>query len=178
MFLNSSVCGGLVFQQISSICILSFLAVSCINNATSFYESGHISWRQPGDVNGRSAPGSHILSDEDDIFSRMGTSKISRKYHMGLSSSDAEIDYRRGRSLRQGKGDFAWRDWVIKAEEIELFRVCVKLAGFLIHISFGFLFRLSNLGSVSRVTWFFLIDVLHFYLLYLSQYLSNSITSR
>ncbi|XP_057470078.1 uncharacterized protein At1g76660-like isoform X1 [Actinidia eriantha] len=71
---------------------------------------GHISWRQPGDVNGRSAPGSHILSDEDDIFSRMGTSKISRKYHMGLSSSDAEIDYRRGRSLRQGKGDFAWRD--------------------------------------------------------------------
>lgn len=53
--------------------------------------------------------GNHILS-EDDIFSKMGSSKHGRKYHFGLSSSDAEIDYRRGRSLREGKGGFAWRD--------------------------------------------------------------------
>jgi hypothetical protein len=47
---------------------------------------------------------------DDDIFSKMASSKTSRKYHLGLSSSDAEIDYRRGRSLREGKGDFAWHD--------------------------------------------------------------------
>ncbi|KAE9456817.1 hypothetical protein C3L33_11313, partial [Rhododendron williamsianum] len=71
---------------------------------------GHILQKRPGDVFGRSLAGNHILSNDDDIFSRMGTSKISRKYHQGLSSSDAEIDYRRGRSLRDSKGDFAWQD--------------------------------------------------------------------
>lgn len=74
------------------------------------YELGQLLRKRPGDVFGRSMAGNHIMSDEDDIFSRMGTSKISRKYHQGLSSSDAEIDYRRGRSLREGKGDFAWHD--------------------------------------------------------------------
>lgn len=63
-----------------------------------------------GDFSVRSAPGTHILSDDEDIFSKMGASRISRKYHLGLSSSDAEIEYRRGRSLRQGRGDFAWHD--------------------------------------------------------------------
>lgn len=43
--------------------------------------------------------------DEEGIFSKMGTIKVGRKYHMG-SSSDAEIDYRRGRSLREGRGGF------------------------------------------------------------------------
>ncbi|XP_057975637.1 uncharacterized protein At1g76660 isoform X2 [Malania oleifera] len=59
--------------------------------------------KQPGDVSGWSSPG------EEEVFSKMGASRMSRKYHLGLSSSDAEIDYRRGRSLREGKGDFAWR---------------------------------------------------------------------
>ncbi|KAI5668643.1 hypothetical protein M9H77_18496 [Catharanthus roseus] len=63
-----------------------------------------------GDFSVRSAPGTHILSDDEDIISKMGASRISRKYHLGLSSSDAEIEYRRGRSLRQGRGDFAWHD--------------------------------------------------------------------
>ncbi|CAH8337618.1 unnamed protein product [Eruca vesicaria subsp. sativa] len=40
-----------------------------------------------------------------------GQAKTSRKYKTGLCSSDAEIDYRRsGRSLGEGKGDFAWHD--------------------------------------------------------------------
>ncbi|KAG5388372.1 hypothetical protein IGI04_029969 [Brassica rapa subsp. trilocularis] len=40
-----------------------------------------------------------------------GQAKASRKYKTGLCSSDAEIDYRRsGRSLGEGKGDFAWHD--------------------------------------------------------------------
>jgi len=64
---------------------------------------------QPGNVSGSSTPSNHVVTD-DDIFSKMASSKTSRKYHLGLSSSDAEIDYRRGRSLREGKGDFAWHD--------------------------------------------------------------------
>ncbi|KAK9270207.1 hypothetical protein L1049_025783 [Liquidambar formosana] len=67
------------------------------------------SQRQPGNASGLSTPSNRNLSDEEDIFSKVGASKISRKYHMG-SSSDAEIDYRRGRSLREGKGDFVWHD--------------------------------------------------------------------
>lgn len=76
----------------------------------SFSVSGHVFEKQSGDFSVRSAPGNHILSDDEDIFAKMGASRISRKYHLGLSSSDAEIEYRRGRSLKQGKGDFAWRD--------------------------------------------------------------------
>lgn len=44
-----------------------------------------------------------MMSDEEDIFAKMGSSsKISRKYQ---ASSDAEIEYRRGRSLREKKKD-------------------------------------------------------------------------
>ncbi|KAL7174887.1 hypothetical protein ACSBR2_028659 [Camellia fascicularis] len=55
------------------------------------FEGGHISRGQPRDVSRQSTPGSGncILTDEENIFSRMGTSKISRKHHLGLSSSDA-----------------------------------------------------------------------------------------
>lgn len=71
---------------------------------------GHVSDRQSGNISVCSAPGNHILSDDEDIFSKVGASRIGRKYHLGLSSSDAEVEYRRVRSLRQGKGDFAWCD--------------------------------------------------------------------
>ncbi|KAL0440352.1 UNVERIFIED_CONTAM: hypothetical protein Slati_2518200 [Sesamum latifolium] len=50
---------------------------------------------------GRSFPSNDILSDDDDIFTKMGTRRIGRKYHFGSSNSDAEIEYRRGRSLRE-----------------------------------------------------------------------------
>lgn len=51
--------------------------------------------RETGHISGASTPGSG------------GQAKTSRKYKMGLCSSDAEIDYRRsGRS----KADFAWHD--------------------------------------------------------------------
>ncbi|CAK7345936.1 unnamed protein product [Dovyalis caffra] len=69
------------------------------------YEDPKSRW-QTGNISGSSTPGNH----DEDIFSKMASSKISRKYHLGLSSSDAEIDYRRGRSLREGKGDFAWHN--------------------------------------------------------------------
>ncbi|KAA8528834.1 hypothetical protein F0562_036189 [Nyssa sinensis] len=69
----------------------------------------HTSRRQPGDISGRSTPGGNHLTDEEDLFSKMGASKLSRKHHLGLSScSDAEVDYRRGRSLKEGRGEFAW----------------------------------------------------------------------
>ncbi|KAF3446964.1 hypothetical protein FNV43_RR12144 [Rhamnella rubrinervis] len=70
----------------------------------------HKSRKPPGDISRSSTPGSRILTDEDDVFTKMGSSKMSRKYQLGLSCSDAEIDYRRGRSLKEAKGDFKWHE--------------------------------------------------------------------
>ncbi|KAE9617281.1 hypothetical protein Lal_00034473 [Lupinus albus] len=41
------------------------------------------------------------LTDEEDVFSKMGSSRSCKKYKTGLSCSDAEVEYRRGRSLRE-----------------------------------------------------------------------------
>ncbi|PIA34127.1 hypothetical protein AQUCO_03800001v1 [Aquilegia coerulea] len=68
----------------------------------------HNSPKQSADISG-SLSDNQVMTDDEDIFSRMGNSKIKR-YQLGLSSSDAEIDYRRGRSLRERKGDFSWGD--------------------------------------------------------------------
>ncbi|KAK3018200.1 hypothetical protein RJ639_002893 [Escallonia herrerae] len=90
---------------------VSFGPFTCTcTNGPSLYGPDHVSKGQSGDFSGQSNRGEMKLPDEDDIFSKMGTSRVSRKYALGLSSSDAEIDYRRGRSLREGKGDFAWHD--------------------------------------------------------------------
>ncbi|KAK4726060.1 hypothetical protein R3W88_030977 [Solanum pinnatisectum] len=53
-------------------------------------------------------PANHAMSDDEGIFSKLGTLRLSRKHDHGLASSDAEIDYRRGRSLREAKGNMAW----------------------------------------------------------------------
>uniref|UniRef100_A0A2P2KIV3 Hydroxyproline-rich glycoprotein family protein n=1 Tax=Rhizophora mucronata TaxID=61149 RepID=A0A2P2KIV3_RHIMU len=66
--------------------------------------------RQHGSVSGSSTPGNRVLTGDDGIVPKMASSKISRKYQLGLSISDAEVEYRRGRSLREGRGDFAWHD--------------------------------------------------------------------
>ncbi|KAG9128831.1 hypothetical protein Leryth_009590 [Lithospermum erythrorhizon] len=47
-----------------------------------------------------------LLSDDEGIFSRMRNSRSIRKYDLGLCSSDAEIEYKRGRSLRERKPNF------------------------------------------------------------------------
>ncbi|XP_043709410.1 uncharacterized protein At1g76660-like isoform X2 [Telopea speciosissima] len=67
------------------------------------------SWNQSEDVSEPNEPGDHAFTDGEDI-SKMGDSKISKRYRVGLSSSDAEIDYRRARSTREGKGNFAFCD--------------------------------------------------------------------
>ncbi|KAL8487033.1 hypothetical protein ACS0TY_023185 [Phlomoides rotata] len=60
--------------------------------------------RRVGDTGRSYTHNSHTLSDDDeDIFSRMGASRIGRKYQFGSSNSDAEIEYRRGSSLREGR---------------------------------------------------------------------------
>ncbi|CAI9763931.1 unnamed protein product [Fraxinus pennsylvanica] len=59
--------------------------------------------RRLGDVSGRSTPGNHILSDDDCIFSESGSTRNGRKYNIGSSNSDAEVEYRRGRSLREAR---------------------------------------------------------------------------
>lgn len=48
---------------------------------------------------------SHIVSEDEDIFSKMGNSRLCRKYPHGASSSDAEIEYRRG-----GKRCATWQE--------------------------------------------------------------------
>ncbi|KAK9063999.1 hypothetical protein SSX86_017871 [Deinandra increscens subsp. villosa] len=63
-------------------------------------EASHSSKSQPSSchaIKDVREPVDHCLTDDEDIFSRMNG-----KYHMGMgqSNSDAEIDYRRGRSLR------------------------------------------------------------------------------
>ena len=80
-----------------------------INNVLSLYDADHKLRRQVADVSGSSTPINQSLIDEDDVYLKKGSSR-SRKYHLGLSSSDAEIDYRRGRSLREGKRDSGCHD--------------------------------------------------------------------
>lgn len=53
----------------------------------------------------RGLQSSHILSDDEDIYSKMGAPRNGRKYQFS-SNSDAEIEYRRGRSLREER---SWR---------------------------------------------------------------------
>ncbi|CAN1315814.1 Uncharacterized protein At1g76660 [Linum perenne] len=58
-----------------------------------------VSGRQTGNNHGSRTPPS-----DDDIFCQTSSSKASRKYHhLGQSCSDAEIDYRRVRSSREGR---------------------------------------------------------------------------
>ncbi|KAL3830498.1 hypothetical protein ACJIZ3_019300 [Penstemon smallii] len=63
--------------------------------------SDQVPHKRFGDASVRSLPNNHTLSDEEDIYSKMGASRIGRKYQFGSSNSDAEIEYRRGRSLRE-----------------------------------------------------------------------------
>lgn len=75
------------------------------SNVLSYYGADQKSRRQVDNVSGSSTPINRTLTDEEDVYLKKSSSR-SRKYQLGLSSSDAEIDYRRGRSLRGGKGDF------------------------------------------------------------------------
>ncbi|XP_047975253.1 uncharacterized protein At1g76660-like [Salvia hispanica] len=58
--------------------------------------------RRLGDT-GRSLQSNHTLSDGGSIFSKMGASGVGRKYKFGASNSDAEIEYKRVSSLREGR---------------------------------------------------------------------------
>ncbi|KAF8406782.1 hypothetical protein HHK36_008874 [Tetracentron sinense] len=59
--------------------------------------------KHSGDISESSTCSSHVLTDEEDVFSKMGDSRINKRYRLGLSSSDAEIDYRRGKSSREDR---------------------------------------------------------------------------
>ncbi|KAF5741005.1 hypothetical protein HS088_TW11G01087 [Tripterygium wilfordii] len=87
----------------------SIKSVSDFVGGRVFCEETKSIWRS-GSISGLGVPSNHILNVEEDLYSNMSAAKLSRKYHLGLSSSDAEIDYRRVRSLREGKGDASWHD--------------------------------------------------------------------
>ncbi|KAK4745756.1 hypothetical protein SAY87_012068 [Trapa incisa] len=62
---------------------------------------------------GPSMPNNRSYTDgENDTSSRLPrlrTSRSCRRYPSGLSSSDAEVEYSRGRSLREGRVNYSWR---------------------------------------------------------------------
>ncbi|CAH9145301.1 unnamed protein product [Cuscuta epithymum] len=66
--------------------------------------------RDPSNAYGPNTHEQPLLSDDEDIFSNIGNSRHCRKYPRGSSTSDAEVEYRRGRSLREGKGWAAWQE--------------------------------------------------------------------
>lgn len=75
-------------------------------------------YRVEGNYSSKSSPSScdaikdvskgvdHSLTDDEDIFSRMGGSRMNGKHY--ISNSDAEVEYRRGRSLRESRGNSKW----------------------------------------------------------------------
>ncbi|KAJ8747671.1 hypothetical protein K2173_007296 [Erythroxylum novogranatense] len=63
-----------------------------ISDSCNAYEDPK-SRRHPESISGSNTPTYRVVTDDDDIFSKVSSSKIGRKYHVGLSSSDAEIDY-------------------------------------------------------------------------------------
>ncbi|KAL1540563.1 hypothetical protein AAHA92_24900 [Salvia divinorum] len=75
-----------------------------LGDGVSTHPGVHCSYNNPEDQapqKQRGLPSSHILSDDEDIYSNMGAHRNGRKYMFGSSNSDAEIEYRRGRSLRE-----------------------------------------------------------------------------
>ncbi|KAL6504191.1 hypothetical protein OROGR_026114 [Orobanche gracilis] len=68
---------------------------------------GQVPQKQFG-ISGRSFCSNQFLSDDDDsIYSKKDSSRIIRKHQFGSSNSDAEIEYRRGSSLRERRN---WRE--------------------------------------------------------------------
>ncbi|GAB2300489.1 hypothetical protein Dimus_034534 [Dionaea muscipula] len=73
----------------------------CHDMMVSCYEiEGLMLRRQPGELPSQTTPPVDILTDDELIFPKIRASRTKRKPQMGSSCSDAEIDYRRGRSLR------------------------------------------------------------------------------
>ncbi|XP_019413772.1 PREDICTED: uncharacterized protein At1g76660-like [Lupinus angustifolius] len=71
---------------------------------------GYEDHKSQGHYSNSSGLSTPTLTDEEDIFSKMGPSRSCKKYKTGLSCSDAEVEYRRGRSLRERKGNVIWHD--------------------------------------------------------------------
>ncbi|KAL2519867.1 Uncharacterized protein Fot_23790 [Forsythia ovata] len=63
----------------------------------------HVPQSRFGGGSGRNAPDNHIVSDNDDLFLKVEASRVNQKHHFCSSNSDTEIEYRRGRSLREGR---------------------------------------------------------------------------
>lgn len=67
------------------------------------------SLKQPGNTCGLKDSGNDVQSSIEELISMTGDIKIGqRSRSSGLSISDTEVDYRRGRSVREGNGHLSW----------------------------------------------------------------------
>ncbi|XP_047983754.1 uncharacterized protein At1g76660-like [Salvia hispanica] len=80
-----------------------------LNRSSSVHTGGsynhvedEVPQRRLGDT-ARSFHTNHSSSHGNSIFSKMGAPRIGRKYQFGASNSDAEIEYRRVSSMREGR---------------------------------------------------------------------------
>ncbi|KAI4388537.1 hypothetical protein MLD38_000857 [Melastoma candidum] len=77
------------------------------NEACSWQNQKDYSAAQPYNGLGYGTPIVHAMTDDErKLFSRTRSLKNGRKYDLGSSKSDAEVEYRRGRSLRENRGGF------------------------------------------------------------------------
>eukprot|EP00262_Sarcandra_glabra_P007561 TRINITY_DN20448_c0_g1_i1.p1 TRINITY_DN20448_c0_g1~~TRINITY_DN20448_c0_g1_i1.p1 ORF type:complete len:503 (-),score=91.09 TRINITY_DN20448_c0_g1_i1:197-1705(-) len=68
------------------------------------------SCKQSGKTSPKDSKENILAAEEEDLLSKMGEIKVGRRKGAGLSSSDAEIDYGRGRSVKNGNRDVIWCD--------------------------------------------------------------------
>lgn len=67
------------------------------------------SLKQSGNTCALKDLGNNVESSEEELISMTGGHKVvQRSRSSGLSISDTEVDYRRGRSVREGNGHLAW----------------------------------------------------------------------
>lgn len=93
----------MIFVLINLLVSIHYSARSILQMIESTYDvSDQVPQRRLGDT-GRSYHNNHSLSDDNNIFSKKGASRIGRRYQFVSSNSDAEIEFRRGSSLREGR---------------------------------------------------------------------------
>ncbi|XP_077220897.1 uncharacterized protein At1g76660-like isoform X2 [Tasmannia lanceolata] len=72
--------------------------------------SDPVSCKPSGNVFVSKDPNDHVQNSEDQLIAKVGNIKVGKRNRSSgiISVSDAEVDYRRGRSINERNGDLAW----------------------------------------------------------------------